>query len=151
MHFALPADVPDIVRVVNAAYLVEQFFVSGDRTDDAVVQRLMTKGAFIVERDDEDALTGCVYVERRGSRGYFGMLAVDPVRQGTGLGRRLVEAAEQYVRDGGARAIDIRVVNLRTELPPFYERLGYVESGAEAADDPRALRPFHFIVMSKAL
>jgi len=151
MDLAVPADVPELVRVVNAAYLVEQFFVAGDRTDTETVERLMQKGAFLVERDDAGALGGCVYVERRGSRGYFGMLAVDPVRQGTGLGRRLVEAAEQYVRDGGARAMDIRVVNLRTELPPFYERLGYVESGTEAVEEPRALRPFHFIVMSKAL
>ena len=151
MRLALPADVPDIVRIINAAYLVEQFFVAGDRTDVATVERLMQKGVFLVERDDAGAMSGCVYVERRGVRGYFGMLAVDPVRQGTGLGRRLVEAAEQYVRDGGARAMDIRVVNLRTELPPFYERLGYVVSGTEAVDEPLALRPFHFVVMSKEL
>ena len=151
MHLAVAADVPDIVRVINAAYLVEQFFVAGDRTDVSTVERLMQKGVFVVERDEPGAMSGCVYVERRGGRGYFGMLAVDPVRQGTGLGRRLVAAAEQYVRDGGGGAMDIRVVNLRTELPPFYERLGYVVSGTEAVDEPRALRPFHFIVMSKEL
>jgi GNAT superfamily N-acetyltransferase len=92
-----------------------------------------------------------VYVERRGGRGYFGMLAVDPARQSTGLGRKLIDAAEQYVRDGGATAMDIRVVNLRTELPRFYRRLGYVETGTEPVSDPRALQPFHFIVMSKPL
>lgn len=144
-------DVPDLVRVINAAYEVEKFFVSGDRTDAEVIRHLMTKGIFLVERDGAGSVAGCVYVERRGSRGYFGMLAVDPSRQGTGLGRRLIEAAEQHVRDGGATAMDIRVVNLRTELPPFYRRLGYVESGTEEASDPRALQPFHFIVMSKPL
>jgi GNAT superfamily N-acetyltransferase len=151
MALAQRDDVPDVVRVINAAYVVEQFFVAGDRTDAETVRRLMTKGVFIVEKDDGGTMTGCVYVERRGSRGYFGMLAVDPARQGTGLGRKLIEAAEQHVRDGGGTAMDIRVVNLRTELTPFYERLGYVETGTEAADDPRALQPFHFIVMSKPL
>ena len=47
--------------------------------------------------------------------------------------------------------MDIRVVNLRTELLPFYRKLGYVERGTEPVDDPRALQPFHFILMSKAL
>jgi GNAT superfamily N-acetyltransferase len=110
----------------------------------------MTKGVFVVTRDESE-LTGCVYVELRGLRAYFGMLAVEPSRQGTGLGRRLVELAEQYVRDRGCSAMDIRVVNLRTELPPFYRKLGYVESGTESVTEPRAVQPFHFIVMTKCL
>ena len=52
---------------------------------------------------------------------------------------------------GGCGAMDIRVVNLRTELPPFYRRLGYAEAGTEPVEEPRALQPFHFIVMSKVL
>jgi GNAT superfamily N-acetyltransferase len=143
-------DIPVLVRIINAAYEVEKFFVSGDRTDVETVRRLMIKGAFIVTRDDE-GLTGCVYVEVRGSRAYFGMLAVDPTRQSRGVGRRLVDLAEQYAREQGCSAMDIRVVNLRTELQPFYRNLGYVERGTEAVDDPRTLRPFHFILMSKAL
>jgi hypothetical protein len=47
--------------------------------------------------------------------------------------------------------VDIRVVNLRTELPPFYRRLGYVEQRTEPFTDPRAHRPCHFICMSKTL
>src|SRR5262245_25115125 len=119
-------DIPALVRVINEAYEVEKFFVSGDRTDVATVRRLMTSGAFLVRREDDD-LTGCVYVELRGPRAYFGMLSVDPSRQGTGLGRHLVGEAEQFARDHGCEAMDIRVVNLRTELPPFYRKLGYIE------------------------
>jgi GNAT superfamily N-acetyltransferase len=148
---AVAADVPELVRVINAAYEIEKFFVAGDRTDAETVRHLLKRGAFLVEPGGEGRLAGCVYVERRGSRGYFGMLAVDPARQSTGLGRKLIDAAEQYVRDGGAVAMDIRVVNLRTELPRFYRRLGYVETGTEPVSDPRALQPFHFIVMSKPL
>jgi GNAT superfamily N-acetyltransferase len=143
-------DVPSLVRVINAAYEVEKFFVSGDRTDADTLGRLMIKGAFLVTRDD-GSLTGCVYVELRSPRAYFGMLSVDPARQGTGLGRRLVDEAEQYAREHGCNVMDIRVVDLRTELPPFYRKLGYVERGTEPVDDPRARRPFHFILMSKAL
>jgi GNAT superfamily N-acetyltransferase len=147
---AAAEDVPDLVRVINAAYEVEKFFVSGDRTDVETVRRLMTRGAFVVTRD-EGGLTGCVYVELRGTRGYFGMLSVAPSRQSMGLGRRLVDEAETYAREHGCTAMDIRVVNLRTELMPFYLKVGYVERGTEPVDDPRALQPFHFILMSKPL
>lgn len=143
-------DIPDLVRVINAAYEVEKFFVSGDRTDEDTLRRLMSKGAFLVTRDD-GGLTGCVYVELRGARAYFGMLSVEPARQGTGLGRRLVDDAEQYARDHACEAMDIRVVNLRSELLPFYRKLGYIAGATEPVDDPRALQPFHFILMSKAL
>ena len=43
-------DIPDVVRVINAAYEVEKWFVSGDRTDMESVRRLMTRGAFVVTR-----------------------------------------------------------------------------------------------------
>jgi hypothetical protein len=42
-------------------------------------------------------------------------------------------------------------VNLRTELPPFYKTLGYVETGSAPFTDPRATRPCHMIVMTKDL
>jgi GNAT superfamily N-acetyltransferase len=148
---ASPAEVHAVVRLINAAYEVEKFFVSGDRTDAETVTRLMTSGAFLLTRNHTGAVTGCVYVELRGDRGYFGMLSVDPACQGTGLGRRLVEDAEDYARSHGCWFMDIRVVNLRTELPPFYRKLGYDERGTEPVDDPRALQPFHFVLMSKTL
>jgi GNAT superfamily N-acetyltransferase len=144
-------DVPALVRVINAAYEVEKFFVSGDRTDAETVRRLMLNGEFLVARDAAGQPAGCVFVRRRGDRGYFGMLSVDPARQHGGIGRRLVQAAEARARATGCTAMDIRVVNLRVELPPFYRRLGYVDNGTEPVSDPRALQPFHFQIMSKAL
>ena len=149
---ASTADVPDLLRVINAAYEVEKFFVEGDRADEDTIRRMMCTGVFLTSRDEAERLTGCVYVELRGERGYFGMLSVDPVLQGRGLGRRLVEAAEAYASAHRCTAMDIRVVDLRTELPPFYRKLGYVETGhVEPVDDPRALQPFCFVTMSKPL
>jgi GNAT superfamily N-acetyltransferase len=149
---ASPDDIPDLVRVINAAYEVEKFFVEGDRTDKDTIRRMMSAGVFLTARDESSRLTGCVYVELRDDRGYFGMLSVDPSTQGRGLGRRLVDAAEDYARENGCVAMDIRVVNLRTELPPFYRKLGYLETGdIEPAHDPRELQSFHFVRMSKAL
>jgi hypothetical protein len=58
---------------------------------------------------------------------------------------------EADFRTAGCRAVDIRVVNLRTELPPIYRRLGYLETGIQPFEDPRASQPCHFILMSKPL
>ena len=56
------------------------------------------------------------------------------------------------VRALGCAGVDISVVDLRTELPPFYRRLGYVETGTAPFPDPeRATRACHLIVMSKEL
>jgi GNAT superfamily N-acetyltransferase len=90
----------------------------------------------------------------RSGRGYFGMLAVCPAQQGTGLGRRMVEAAEQRCRKHGCHAMDINVLSLRPELRAFYRRLGYVETGSEEFRPSRPLQPgveCHCIVMSKKL
>jgi hypothetical protein len=46
--------------------------------------------------------------------------------------------------------MDLRIVNLRADLPPFYRRLGYVETGTEPfAADAKPSQPCHFIKMSK--
>ena len=64
----------------------------------------------------------------------------------------MVEEAEDYARAAGCEFMDLRIVNLRAELPPFYRRLGYVETGTEPfAADAEPSQPCHFINMSKPL
>jgi ribosomal protein S18 acetylase RimI-like enzyme len=80
------------------------------------------------------------------------MLSIDPACQRKGLGRQLIDAAEARARDRGCRVIDIHIVDLREELPPYYRRLGYVETGTLPFSEPeRASRPCSFVVMSKRL
>jgi ribosomal protein S18 acetylase RimI-like enzyme len=148
---AVIADIPALVRLINAAFIVEQFVFDGDRINAVETRAFMETGGFLVA-EDSAAFAGCVYVEVRSGRGYLGLLAVDPARQGTGLGRKLVAAAEDYFRAAGCCAVDLRVISQRTPLPPFYRRLGYVEAGTAPFSptlQPRV--PGHYIVMSKRL
>lgn len=47
--------------------------------------------------------------------------------------------------------MDLRVVNLREELPAFYRWLGYVEDGTEEFPPSEVTKlPCHFIRMTKA-
>ena len=93
-----------------------------------------------------------MYVKCTGDRAYFGMLSIAPARQRQGLGRELIDAAEARGRERGCRHMDIHIVNLREELPAYYRRLGYVETGTlPFSDADRASRACFFIVMSKPL
>ncbi len=118
-RLATPADASAIVAVVNAAFAVEKF-LEGQRTEQAQILDMMKKGEFLVAWDDSPQMVASVYVELRDDTGYFGMLAVDPARQGTGIGRKMVKAAERYCREHGCKRLDITVLSLRPELPPFY-------------------------------
>ncbi|HEX5426283.1 MAG TPA: GNAT family N-acetyltransferase, partial [Candidatus Acidoferrales bacterium] len=104
--------------------------------------------------DVSNQIAACVYTEIRGERGYLGMLSVDPPRQGTGLGRLMVEAAENHCRDRGCRWIDLRVLSPRSELLPFYQKFGYAQVRTEEFRPPRPLRvpiECYGIILSKEL
>ena len=157
IRIAEPADAAAIARLVNDAFRSERFFIDADRTDPEKVGALLQKGKFLLLFEREDAaeagvLIGCVYVEVRGERGYFGLLAVDPQRQRSGIGARLIEAAEQHCRAAGCRYMDLTIVNVRRELPAYYRRFGYRESGTlPFPEDQVAKIPVHLVRMSKTL
>jgi N-acetylglutamate synthase-like GNAT family acetyltransferase len=151
MRRATADDAGAIAELVNRAFEVERFFAAGDRTDGEQVRRKLERGDFLLA-EEGGALIGCVYLEVQGDRGTFGMLSVSPLRQRSGLGRLLVEAAESHFRAAGCHAVDIQIVNLRTELPPYYRALGYAESGtAPFPPEPGLKRPVFFVRMSKPL
>lgn len=152
LRFAVPTDTPALIALVNAAYQVEKFFKIGERTDEAEVASMMASGRFLL-LEKAGTLEGCVYVELRGDRGYLGMLAVSPMHQRQGIGTRLIAAGEEFCREMGCRAMELTVVNLRTELPPLYERFGYRVTGTAPfpAETMPVKLPCSFVVMSKPL
>lgn len=148
---AVKSDVEAIVRLVNTAFLVEQFFIERDRTNPEMISGLMEKGGFLLA-EDGPSIAGCVYVELRGERGYLGMLSVDPARQRMGLGRRLMTAAENFFRDARCSFSDLLIVNVRADLLTMYRQLGYVETGTAPYENRFPTKmPVHFIAMSKPL
>lgn len=152
IRLALAQDIARIIEISNKAFAVETF-LEGTRTDEGRMAEMMEKGHFLVAEDGA-GIVASVYTEKRADRGYFGMLAVDPSRQGLGLGRLMTEAAEDHCRKQGCTHMDIVVLSLRPELPPLYRKLGYVQTGTE---DFRTSRPLvgevecHGIIMSKPL
>jgi ribosomal protein S18 acetylase RimI-like enzyme len=151
IRLAQSADVDALSALINIAFRVELPFIEGNRINPDGVRAYMKKGKFLLT-EDSSGLAGCVYVEVRGDRGYLGLLGVEPQSQGTGLGRKLMDAAEEFFRTENCVAIDLRIVSARAPLPAFYRRFGYVETGtAPLPPDAPVKVPCHFILMSKML
>jgi N-acetylglutamate synthase-like GNAT family acetyltransferase len=151
LRLAEAADTEALVRLINQALAVEKIVIEGQRIDAEKARALFETGNFLLLFEAQQ-LVGCVYVEVKGKRGYLGLLGVRPDRQKSGFGRRLTTAAEDYFRKAGCEAVDLRIVSVRAELPPFYERLGYAATAIAPVPDSVPLKiPSHFIVMSKSL
>jgi ribosomal protein S18 acetylase RimI-like enzyme len=152
-----PAGIDDAERLIphiNAAFALAEPFMGGPRTDPERLAVSLKKGTILLAEDDAGALVASIYMELRGDRGYVGMLAVAPGRQRSGVGRQMMEAAEEYLRGRGCRAVDLTVLSIRAELPPVYRSYGYEETGAEPFEYPHPLKDgleTHCIVMSKTL
>ena len=154
VRVATPADVPALVRVINLAYRVEDFFIDGDRTTEADVRAKMAApdAWFLAVDGDEGALAAAVYLEIVDGRGHFALLSVAPSHQKRGLARLLIDAVEARCRAAGCRALDIEVVDLRAELPAFYARFDFAPTGTAPFPDPHKLtRPASLMRMSKGL
>lgn len=63
-----------------------------------------------------------------GHRGWVYYLAVHPVRQRQGIGRALMHASEQWVRDRGIPKIQLMVRDTNPAAAAFYAALGYEDA-----------------------
>ncbi|CAN5335653.1 GNAT family N-acetyltransferase [soil metagenome] len=139
----------------------EADLLDGQRTDvEALAEVVADPDKVILMAHHGGVLIGCVMLSRQDDgSAYLGMLSVDPVRQASGLGRRLLVAAEgeAAVRYRSDR-IEMTVIHQRPELIAWYERRGYALTGATAEfpmDDERfglpRRRDLQFVVLSKAI
>ena len=148
---AAPLDTEALVRLINLAFIVERDAIEGDRIDAKKLHALFETGTFLLLENAAE-IAACVYIEVKERRGYLGLLAVRPDLQKNGLGRRLLQAAEDFLRKADCEAVDLRIVSARAELPAWYERLGYLAVGTAPIPDSIPLKvPSHFILMSRIL
>lgn len=77
---------------------------------------------------DGQVLHGTAMVGHDGHRGWVYYLAVSPTLQGRGLGRQLMLACEQWVRDQGIPKIQLMVRTTNAAVLGFYAALGYQDA-----------------------
>jgi ribosomal protein S18 acetylase RimI-like enzyme len=77
---------------------------------------------------DGDGLLATAMVGHDGHRGWVYYLAVDATQRDRGLGRRMMEACEDWVRSRGIPKIQLMVRATNQVTVGFYEHLGYAGS-----------------------
>jgi GNAT superfamily N-acetyltransferase len=92
-----------------------------------------TSRALVAELDGQVlgiiAVTAIPYLEREGRWGRIVALVVSSACRGQGVGRLLVEAAENAASDLGCIAMEVTSARSRTDSHPFYQILGYQDWG----------------------
>ncbi|KAM0417328.1 hypothetical protein ACHAPT_012644 [Fusarium lateritium] len=160
---ATPADIPPVLSLVRSAYrgpssragwtteadLVADERISAESLHDKVTD---PNGAVILaftsspsssgtstpqsdsDVDRDPRLVGCCEVGRRdGEHAYFGLFAVSPQLQAAGIGRQVLQRAEEHAKkQWGSRIMTMWVIWTREELISWYIRRGYRRTGNKA-------------------
>jgi ribosomal protein S18 acetylase RimI-like enzyme len=135
IRLATPADLPAVREVVTAAYA--RYLDRMDRPPGPMLAdyaaeveagRLWVTG---------EPVTGLIELAPGDGSLHIGNVAVHPSAQGTGLGRRLLEFAEEQARQRGLNRLDLYTNEVMTENQAIYARLGYRETGRRTEDGYR--------------
>ncbi|HEX6141552.1 MAG TPA: GNAT family acetyltransferase [Geminicoccaceae bacterium] len=96
-----------------------------NRAEVAIPKKLLVdRDLFLVALDGERVI-GTVMAGYDGHRGWLYAVAVHPEARRTGVGRRLVEAAEDRLRGRGCIKLNLQVRAGNDAAAAFYEALGY--------------------------
>ena len=161
-------DIHVLVSLINSAYrgeaskkgwTTEADLLKGElRTDENILAELMQTPdtIFLKYTSEAGEVEGCVFLDKKENRLYLGMLTVAPMQQAKGIGRQLMNAAEEYCRQQNCEAIFMRVISVRHELISWYEKLGYQKNGQTEqfpADNRFGIptQPLEFIIMEKLI
>ena len=134
-------DIPQLLRLVNGAFrgesskkgwTTEADLLEGPaRTDDENLREMLAApGATMLKCPaGSGEIEACVYLCKRERGLYLGMLTVSPALQGAGIGKKLLQKAEEIARETASPAIYMTVFSARQELVAWYERHGYRPTG----------------------
>ena len=164
---ATDKDIPALHQLVNSAYrgesskkgwTTEADLLDGIRTDEEGLKAMMhqTNAVILKYEDESNNLIGCVYLQQQKDELYLGMLTVSPELQAKGIGKQLLNAANNYALKHDCAAIVMTVISARKELIAWYERQGFHTTG-ETKPFPNDVRfgipkqHLEFIVMRKEL
>jgi GNAT superfamily N-acetyltransferase len=137
---ATAEDVPALVALIESAYrgddsragwTTEADILEGQRTDPAGVLAVIEKpDSRLVAVEADGGIVACCQLEHRGEHAYFGMFAVRPKMQGSGLGKIIIAEAERFARDEwGVAEMHMTVISVREDLIAWYVRRGYRRTG----------------------
>ncbi len=118
---ARAVDEPAVVALWHACGLVASY------NDPAADFRFARAGACsdVLVAEAAGGIVGSVMVGHDGHRGWLYYVAAAPDVRGHGIGRHLVQAAEQWLRQRGVVKAQLLVRETNTKVVAFYQRLGF--------------------------
>jgi ribosomal protein S18 acetylase RimI-like enzyme len=120
------ADVETVVALWQRCGLTRPW---NDPHADIALARRDANSTVLVGRDG-DAVVASAMVGHDGHRGWVYYVAVDPDRQARGLGRVMMDAVEDWLRQAGISKVQLLVRRENTRVGAFYQSLGYAESSS---------------------
>ncbi len=168
IQFATIQDIKELESLLNSAYRGETAkqgwtheadLIAGEvRVNEEMIHSNLTYENSIVLKyvNVNNEIIGCVNLQKHENKIYLGMFSVSPLLQGSGIGKQILFAADEYALYLKCTAIYMTVIYLRTELIDWYKRNGYIETGErkpfiEDAVTGKHLQKLEFIVLEKTL
>ncbi len=159
--------VGEITDLVNRVYAVAEdglWIEAATRTTMREMTELIAAGQIAVARID-GRIVGSVRIQRLDAgTGEFGMLVADPAHRGQGIGRELVNFAEELSRQRGLEVMQLELLVPREWKHPtkeflraWYTRIGYRPVRSGTIDEsypqlaPLLATPCDFVIYRKDL
>ena len=118
------ADVEAVIALWRRCGLTRPW---NDPGSDIALARRNPNSTVLVGRAD-GAIVATAMVGHDGHRGWVYYVAVDPDLQKNGLGRAIMDAAEQWLRAAGLPKLQLLVRRENSKAGAFYQSIGYEEA-----------------------
>jgi ribosomal protein S18 acetylase RimI-like enzyme len=159
--------VTEITNLVNSAYrgetskkgwTTEAHLLEGTRiTETELTETLSDCNTTILVYQENETIIGTVLLTNKKTELYLGMLTIAPELQNAGLGKKLLQAAEDFARTFNLPKIVMTVITIREELIAWYQRNGYNDTGKREPfpssfdDVVLHFKPLEFMIIEKVL
>ncbi len=159
--------VDNLTELVNVVYTTAEvgLWIDGATRTTTDEMRQMIAAEEIAVAWDSGEVVGCVRIQQlEGGIGEFGMLVTDPSRRGGGVGRQLIDFAEDVARSRGSTIMQLELLQPRDWTHPekevldaWYTRLGYRPARTGRIEEsyphlsPLLAGPSDFVVYHKSL
>ena len=141
-HFEESDSIDELTSLLHRAYArlgkMGLNYTAVDQTPEVTAKRIQGGNCFVVTAESKlvgtivakptYAQSECEYFTRSGVAAAH-QFAVDPDHQGSGIGRMLLERAEQWAKESGYKELAMDTAEQATHLIELYTRLGYRHVG----------------------
>ncbi len=161
------ADAAELSALINSAYrgetskkgwTTEADLLEGTRTsEEELISIIASSNHYLLKFIRDEKIIGSVLLIAKKEVLYLGMLTVSPELQNSGIGKQLLQAAEQLAQQLELSRIQMTVIGIRKELLAWYMRNGYEDTGVREpfpfgeGDKALTSEPLDFIVLEKKL